>query len=195
MSIRSQKKGDVRDEHTAENNLSFQTFNGFALSRHRCVLCIAIRLTCDTIFWRATVRRSEQPASKTMERQWEEFEHGPIQKHAERIHVSINPRGNLYLNRLAFEAMGKPESVVLLYDRRQSMIGLRAAPAGRENAFRLKRKDPGPSGNRVIYAANFCRFYHIKTAETLAFTTAEVDQQGVLILDLNKVEPVRRVRK
>jgi hypothetical protein len=125
-----------------------------------------------------------------MERQWEEFAHGPVVQNSERIHATINRRGNLFLNRLAVEALGEPDSVVLMYDRRRSTIGITRAPSSRQNAFRLKRNR---NGSRMIYAANFCRFYSICPEETLAFTAPEVDKNGVLILDLNEVKSVRKL--
>jgi len=128
-----------------------------------------------------------------MEIQWEEFEHGPVVQHSERIHVSINSRGNFFFNRRAIEAMGEPNSVVMMYDRRRSIIGIKRADASRHNAFRLKQKELQKSGGRVLYASNFCRFYAIRPEETLAFTAAEVDKQGVLILNLNEVKSVRKL--
>ena len=128
-----------------------------------------------------------------MEMQWEEFEPGPVEQNTDRIHASINRRGNIYLNRRAFKAIGEPELAVLLYDRRRSTIGITRAPASRRNAYRLKRKNSNGSASRVIYAANFCRHYGIDPEETLAFLAAEVDKNGVLILNLNEVAPVRRV--
>lgn len=128
-----------------------------------------------------------------MERQWEEFAHGPVVQNSERIHATINRRGNLFLNRLAVEALGEPDSVVLMYDRRRSTIGITRAPSSRQNAFRLKRKERNRNGSRMLYAANFCRFYSISPEETLAFTAPEIDKNGVLILDLNEVKSVRKL--
>lgn len=128
-----------------------------------------------------------------MERNWEFFEQGPVEQHSQRIHVTINKRGNFFLNRRAVEALGEPELVALMYDRRRSTIGIAPAPPGRHNAFRLKRKELLRSGGRVLYASNFCRFYAIQPDETLTFTAAEIDKQGVLVLDLNEVKSVRKL--
>jgi len=128
-----------------------------------------------------------------MERNWEHFEHGPVEMQSERIHVTINPRGSLFLNQRAIEALGEPDFVVLMYDRRRSTIGVSPAPSSRQNAFRLKRKERKRNGGRVLYASNFCRFYAISPEETLAFTAAEVDKNGVLVLDLNEVKSVRKL--
>lgn len=125
-----------------------------------------------------------------MEWNWEQFEQGPVEAHSERIHVTLNSRGTLFFNRRAFETLGEPDAVALMYDRRRSTIGVTHAPTSRQNAFRLKRKDS--RGGRVLYASNFCHFYSIRPEETLAFTAAEVNKEGVLILDLNEVRSVRK---
>ncbi|MEJ7846923.1 MAG: hypothetical protein WKF92_02415 [Pyrinomonadaceae bacterium] len=128
-----------------------------------------------------------------MERNFEEFEHGPVVSQSELIHVTINARGSFFLNRRAIEALGEPDFVVLMYDRRRSTIGMTRAPSTRKNAFRLKRKDRIKNNGRIIYASNFCRFYHIRPDETLAFTAPEVDKNGILVLDLNEVKSVRKI--
>ena len=128
----------------------------------------------------------------SMERQWEEFENGRVVSLSERIHVTINKRGSIYLNRRALEAIGEPERVVLLFDRRRSTIGVRPAPDDQLNAYRLGRKDKKSAGSRVIYATNFFKQYHIKPDGTFAFTSTEVDQNGILVLELSRLIPTRR---
>ena len=50
--------------------------------------------------------------------EWEEFEGGPKLPVEERLHVTLNFKGVIFFNRLAFEALGKPESAVLLFEKR-----------------------------------------------------------------------------
>ncbi len=57
-----------------------------------------------------------------MDWNWEEFEHGPVVKQGERIHVTLNKRGSFFLNRRAIEALGEPDHIVLMFDRRRSTI-------------------------------------------------------------------------
>ena len=127
-----------------------------------------------------------------MEMNWEYFEQGPVENVSERIYVTVNTRGNFFMNRRAHEAIGRPDSVMLMYDRRRSVIGIGAARPGQAGAFRLKRKELKGHGARLIYAANFCRNFAICPDSTLHFTAAEVDKAGVLVLDLNEVRSVRR---
>jgi len=114
---------------------------------------------------------------------WQEFERAPAEQNAERIHATINQRGNIYLNERAIKAMGEPEVVVLMYDSYHQTIGVKASTLDKRNAVRPKKKDKRVGG-RILYAANFCREFRIKPKATLAFVRAEVDADGVLILGM-----------
>jgi hypothetical protein len=125
-----------------------------------------------------------------MQIDWEEFDEGAARKKGECVHVTLSRKRTFFLNQKAIEALGDPDAVVLLYDRRRSIVGMRRSSVDAPNAFRLKRKEqkrnfPG----RVVYAANFCRRYGIDPSETLAFTDAHVDKDGVLVLSLHEVKP------
>jgi hypothetical protein len=129
-----------------------------------------------------------------MEMNWEYFEQGPEEEVSGRIYVTINSRGTIFLNRRAVASLGGPDRVVLMYDRRRSVMGIGAASPGQAGAFRLKRKGLNGYGCRLLYASNFCRAFSICPDETLRFTAAEVDKAGVLRLDLNEVRSAKRRR-
>lgn len=124
---------------------------------------------------------------------WEYFEHGPVENQSERIYVTINRRGNFFFNRRAIEALGRPDLVVLMYDRRRCTVGVASARPGQPGVFKLKRKEVKGHGGRLLYASNFCRSFAIYPEETLRFTAAEVNKSGVLVLDLNEVKSVKRI--
>ena len=126
-----------------------------------------------------------------MERKWEIFEDGPAMAEGERIHVSLSARRNFYLNGKALEALGGPDAVLMMYDRRNQRVGLVRASIDKRGAYRLKPKERGRSGGRIIYAANFCRAFGIKPDETLSFVSAAVDKDGVLVLDMNAVKTLK----
>ena len=125
-----------------------------------------------------------------MDFDWEEFEEGQTYGTTNRIHVTINKDCKLFFNRRAIEALGTPDGVSLMYDRRRSVIGVKPTPLNRENAYRLRQKQRKYTGH-LIAAKNFCRRFSICPNETLAFTTAEV-RDGVLILDMNEVRSVKK---
>lgn len=68
---------------------------------------------------------------------WEEFEEGPNRPTKDRIHVTINERRKIYFNRHALEALGNPDGVTLMFDRRRSVIGIKPSPLNRESSFPL----------------------------------------------------------
>ncbi len=130
-----------------------------------------------------------------MELKWEEFEEGPENQTGEHLHVTLNRFGNLYLNGKTLEAMGEPDAVVMLFEPRQRVIGIKCAPIGKHNAYRLRRKDRDRTQGRVLYVANFFRRHHIKPDKTFAFVGPKVDDNGVLILNLQTVRPAGRNRE
>lgn len=123
--------------------------------------------------------------------QFEEFEAGPLIQSADRLHVTISPKGYFYLNGRAIKALDEPDAVVLFYDRRLQTIAMKRAPISKRNAYRLKPKDGEATAGRMIYAANFCKHYHIKPKRTLAFINASVDD-GHLILSMHDTAPVTK---
>ncbi len=115
---------------------------------------------------------------------WEDFDAGPTQSLNERIHVTLCPRNVILLNGNIYEQMGKPEAVVLMFDKLNSMIGLRPTRLDRPGAFPVKQK--GRGRHRLIRATPFCKHYGIKVDRINAFVEPELDADGILKLDLKK---------
>lgn len=124
-----------------------------------------------------------------MQYNWQDFEDGQPYGTANRVHVTINQEGKIFFNKLAVAALGSPDGVSLMYDSRQSVIGVKASPLNQRSSYLLRKKQK-KYGGLVITAKNFCKRFGIYPTETLAFTAAEVDKDGILILDLNEVKSV-----
>jgi hypothetical protein len=126
-----------------------------------------------------------------MVRRWQEYQSVRTGINDGRIHVTVNPRGNIYLGRRALEALNSPEAVVLLFDPGSKTIGVRRAAADRRNAHLLKTKDTRGRG-KMVYAAEFLRFYGISVTETLVFEMPELDEDGILVLNLSETMVIRK---
>jgi hypothetical protein len=129
-----------------------------------------------------------------MEWQWEMHTPEPGLNNRERIRVTINKLGTIYLNAAAFKSLGHPEAVLLMFDRRRHTIGVASAPVNHKQALLMKRKSGDGSGGRCIYARTFCKDFDIQPTETFVFPEATVNRDGVLLLDLNAVKPSTRIR-
>lgn len=122
-------------------------------------------------------------------RKWEEFPVGPSGA-VSGLHVSLNRKGEILIGARTFRKFGEPEQVLLLFDRRLKTIGIVPTTAKATNCYPLIEKKNG--GHRVIRANLFCRHYGILTDHTIVFNTAEIDEDGVLILNLNEYRYVVR---
>ena len=124
---------------------------------------------------------------------FEIFEAGPEVKNTDRVHVTIDKLGHLFLNRHAVAAIGEPDGVTLMYDKRRSIIGVMPSALNQQRSYPLRKKDKRTSRGRCVNAMNFCRKYKIAPSETLAFLSSEVNNNGILVLDLNDVRSVKKV--
>lgn len=96
--------------------------------------------------------------------------------------VTIHKRGTMSLNRPAYESIGFPASVELLFDRGAKMIGLREVPHDLPNAYHVRASTPSPSGPWVISAIAFTKYYDIDTTHSKRW--AAYLQDGILCVDL-----------
>lgn len=117
------------------------------------------------------------------QRNWEEFPVGPGKKRGEGgLHVTINRKSEIMIGAEAYERMGEPDAAVLLYDRRNLTIGIAPAEPDAVNAYPMVAKRN--CRHRVVRANLFCRHHLIYVPRTAAFGKAEIDEDGILILDL-----------
>jgi hypothetical protein len=94
--------------------------------------------------------------------------------------VTIQSKGPLSLNRAAFEALGRPEKVALLYDPEERIVGLEKVAADSLDAYPVRAQ----AGNNWLVAGQaFTKFYGIDTSIARRFK-AEVIEGGILAFDL-----------
>ncbi len=79
-------------------------------------------------------------------------------------HLTIHKRGTISINRTAFESIGSPDAVELLYDRDKCIVGLRPIDQRADNAYHVRSPVASPSGPWVISAMAFTKFYDIDTS-------------------------------
>lgn len=96
--------------------------------------------------------------------------------------VTIQARGNFGLNRAAFEAMGKPEAVELLYDGDARRVGFRPTDPEALNAYPVRKQ--GGSDSYVLAGRAFTQYYSIDTTEARRY---DADMMGdILVIELDE---------
>lgn len=119
--------------------------------------------------------------------EWEKFEGGPGRTFKERIHVTLNQRGGIYINSNLFAQMGRPAAVLLYYNHERNQIAIVPASAQRPEAFPVRTKK---NGSHWIYAWPFCRHYNIRFAASHKFLKPVLNEDRSVILDLRNTTPV-----
>jgi hypothetical protein len=120
---------------------------------------------------------------------------GPTEAYAERVHVTIDQKGSIFLNQKAHAMMGRPAAVFLYLNRPKEMIILE--PTGQltsHNAFLVKSGGSTTTGRRV-YANPFCKHFGIKLNTTHKFIDPSTDSAGRLYLKLSETVVVARGKR
>ena len=119
-----------------------------------------------------------------MKRQWEIFTGRPNAYSGEAEARITLGRNTIYLNGKAFEALGSPGAVEMMFEGNERIIGLKPVDRGERNAFPVRQH--GRTGNyRRIAASAFCRHFRLDTRRTVLFDQPDIDNDGVMLLDLN----------
>ncbi|HQZ96300.1 MAG TPA: hypothetical protein PLP21_08270 [Pyrinomonadaceae bacterium] len=126
-----------------------------------------------------------------MIKHWEEFTIGPKDVSSE-LHVSLNRKGEILIGANAFEKLGRPGQAVLLFDRVNRLIGISPASKITKHAYPLLQKSGGR--HRVIRANRFIRHHQIQVPRTVAFHTAEIDEDSVLVLDIKATRVIGKAK-
>lgn len=96
--------------------------------------------------------------------------------------VSMQVRGHLSLNKIAFEQLGSPKKVVVLYDRQKNVLGLRATDKDVLHAYPVRAVAIGGS----TYVVSSGAAIHYFGIDTTNIRYKSYLSDGVLIVDLNQ---------
>lgn len=117
--------------------------------------------------------------------QWDEFKETAARRIPDRLYATISPRGDFVVNLKTYIKMNEPEAVVLLYDRDTRTIGVRPSRLEMPNAILVHVRHA--RYNRVFRSKKFLAKHGIELEHTVQFPTAEIDTDGVLILNLREM--------
>lgn len=121
---------------------------------------------------------------------WEIVPRGDVSTNGARLYVSINKEGFITFNPRVFERLGKPEAVLLMFDRLNSRIALKPTVKALKNAYPIRTRND--RGSRIVRAARLLIEYSLEIPELLEFKNIEFDRDGLLILDLRTARASNR---
>ena len=100
------------------------------------------------------------------------------------MHVTLDPRGQFYLNQGAMIKLGEPVAVRLMFNKELGLIGIAAAPLKAKSAIELRAKYGEDASGRVFRATAFCKALGILPDRTILFRDPRIED-GVLVLEIN----------
>lgn len=126
-------------------------------------------------------------------RNWQECPREAKEARWAQLYATMNPDGDIIISRYTHEKLGAPDSYVLLFDREREVIGLRPARMDKEkNAYPARKR--GNYGGRRIRGYRLCREFGIRIGQTVRFPRCQLDNRGILLLDLKDTRPANRRR-
>lgn len=128
-----------------------------------------------------------------MAQHWDIFRGGQTIPSKERLGVSINNKNILTLNKYTYGILGRPEKVLVMFDKRNSLIGLSATHKDDPDGFDVKPK--GGALNFVVHITPFCRHHGIFIEQTERFAKPGLSREGYLTLDLKETINVSNRKK
>ena len=97
------------------------------------------------------------------------FEEGEVGRSRDRVHVTLSGDGHIYFSGRAVEALGRPEGVALLFDRRHKVIGVMPSAlntlhgptlAGAQlRSYRIREKNISKVPKRMLSKRAFTEYF------------------------------------
>lgn len=97
--------------------------------------------------------------------------------------VSVEPSRGLSLNGPAYELLGRPASVIFLFDAERRAIGLRAAEAAAQNAYPVKQQ--GSANSYRVSAKKFLRHCGLHTGNVRTSTPRL--EGGIVVVEVEQI--------
>jgi hypothetical protein len=127
-----------------------------------------------------------------MNTMWEEYRTRPRKgRPGLRPYVSINPRGEIFINPPALALMEEAINVVIFYDPELNRFGLRGARQPDLGRLIFKARRCGRRKRAyVIRARRLFKHFGVHIDQTIIFTTFKIEPGPMLVLDLTTAKPV-----
>lgn len=107
------------------------------------------------------------------------------------LYVTMNPKGEIAMSRVTWERLGGPAAFHIFFDEANSRIGLKPTVLAMKDAFLASSL--GPRRGRRIMAYRLTQDHNLRLTQTIRFYDAEIDHEGILILDLRTARVPPRV--
>ncbi|MBK9214543.1 MAG: hypothetical protein IPM59_02940 [Chloracidobacterium sp.] len=117
-----------------------------------------------------------------MRRDWKQIPRDEKRPQWAGIYITMNSKGTIVLSRSTHDLLGAPAAFMLFYDSANNTIGLKPTALGQRHAYPLIKS--GRHGGRKVSAYRLIKECSLVIDQTLEFPDAEIDTDGLLLLNL-----------
>lgn len=116
-----------------------------------------------------------------MQLEWSVIPRNDVRPADTRVYVTLNRKGEIIMNGTAYRRAGEPAAFLVMYNKPNSLIALKPTALAMRDAYPVRKQ-----GRRchVIRVLRLLNDHNIKLPDTIEFRDADVDMDGILILDL-----------
>lgn len=125
-----------------------------------------------------------------MEIEWVVVPRGDVHPANARVYVTMNRKGEIAMNGTAYRRMGEPAAFLVMYNPPNGLIALKPSAESMKNAYPARKH--GKRDGRVVRAYRLLADHGIKLPDTVEFRDAEIDRDGILMLDLRTARVSQR---
>jgi len=115
---------------------------------------------------------------------WEVFDYAGMSKSDKRPLISLQLRGSFQINRAAYELIGMPTKIQLLYNKEKHLVGFRKVKEDERASYNVRKSRT--SSTYVVSAQAFVNHYDIPLTETRRYLVMTYGE--VVGIDLNAPE-------
>jgi hypothetical protein len=126
-----------------------------------------------------------------MKANWQEVPNGDMSPQTSGIYVTMNPKGQIAMSRGTYQMLDEPPAFLVLYDKANNRVGLQPAALSTKNAYRACKHNS--CGGRAVHCYRLTRIHRIDLPQTVRFFDADIDEDGILRLDLRTARVPNRV--
>ena len=107
--------------------------------------------------------------------------------------VTLQASGGMAFNDLAYDLLGRPSHIVLLYDRKDSLIGFEPGEAQQSYAFPVRNAGgAGDASSWALSTRSFYAYYELEPEATQRFKATK--QDDIVVIDLKSPITTLKVR-
>ena len=127
-----------------------------------------------------------------MKADWIVIKRGDVMPQYAGIYVTMNPAGDIVMSRVTYEMMGSPKAFMIYYDTANKRIGLKPTALGMRDAYPARVSNR--CGAKMVRGHRLTREQHIDLPMTVRFYDADINEDGILVLDLRTAKISPRAR-